>query len=342
MPASNRTSTPLTLGLLEKRIEGDDCLMELARLQFNRAGMEWAMKFRPSPEAPVVVHLARNFSLLDGQIRERIADFASRFAGRVHGFVIHDLPEMASRPADVHRAAQEMNSRLEEIGSAPTLFIEYAVGLDLGIFTAFFESIQNLSHLSACIDIGHVGIRQARKVYSEMHPGEDICSLKSDPSRLPRIIEDVQKAVSSVLPSTLELVRAIGSFRKPVHFHLHDGHPLSTFSPFGVSDHLDFSTTIPLEFEFRGRRSAPLMYGPDGLAEVAAVALDAIGAKGISMTLEIHPTGGRLPLGGDAGLFAHWRDKTNAERMNHWLHILLRNHELLRNALGAGTRGYNA
>ena len=30
---------PLTLGLFEKRIDGDDCLLDLARLRFQQAGL---------------------------------------------------------------------------------------------------------------------------------------------------------------------------------------------------------------------------------------------------------------------------------------------------------------
>ena len=90
----SRPSHPLTLGLFEKRIEGDDCLLELAQLRFQEAGMgaemhagtpeqlERVLKFRPAPDAPVVVHLPRDFNLADENCRRRIADFAGRFAGR--------------------------------------------------------------------------------------------------------------------------------------------------------------------------------------------------------------------------------------------------------------------
>ena len=40
----------------------------------------------------------------------------------------------------------------------------------------------------------------------------------------------------------------------------------------------------------------------------------------------------RTPFGPYARLFGHWRDRANAERMNHWLDVLLRNHRLLREA----------
>jgi hypothetical protein len=44
---------------------------------------------------------------------------------------------------------------------------------------------------------------------------------------------------------------------------------------------------------------------------------------------EIHPTEGRLPLGEASHLFQHWEDKTEAEKMNFPLSVLLENHLLL-------------
>jgi len=357
--SSSIQSRPLTLGLFEKRIEGDDCLMELARQGFQQSGigaemhagrpdqLDWLMKFRPSDDAPVVVHLARNLHLAEAQSRGRILDFASRFSGRVHGLVIHDHTDMASRPEDALRAAREMESGLGKIGGCPMLFIEYAVGLEPDTFAGFFASIRNLARVSACIDIGHVGIRQARAAYAQIHPGEDICSLKSQGARLPEVMTEVEAAVSSAPATVLDLVRVLGALGKPVHFHLHDAHPLSTFSPFGVSDHLSFLTEIPLRFDYRGRRSVPVMFGPAGLRRIVAEAVATIGSGRVSFTLEIHPTSERLPLGDAAPLFGHWRDKTNAEQMNQWILVLRRNHGLLLEGIqaalspGAGTDSRN-
>lgn len=336
-----RPTGPLTLGLFEKRIEGDDCLLELARRRFQEAGMgaemhagtpeqlEGVLKFRPAPNAPVVLHLPRDFNLADENSRRRIVEFARRFAGRLHGMVLHDHRDMATRPEDFVRAAVELNSSLQLIERSPLLFVEYAAGLELGVFVKFFDSIRELGRVSACIDVSHVGIRQAQRAYAQIHPGEDVCALKSQGSKLPPVMADVDAAVASALPTVLDLIAAIGALGKPVHFHLHDGHPLSTFSPFGVSDHLSFLMEIPLAFEHRGRQSVPLMFGPAGLSKIVAQALKTIGAARVSFTLEIHPQFERLPLGEAAALFGHWRDKTNAEKMNHWLAVLQANHRLL-------------
>lgn len=345
---------PLTLGLFEKRIDGDDCLMRLAQLRFQQAGMgaemhaatpeqlDWTMQFRPSADAPVVVHLPRKFNLTDGGNRGQIENFARRSAGRVHGFVIHDHPDLARRSGDYVQAAQEMNSRLKQIENCPWLFIEYAAGVELAAFVAFFEAIRALERISVCVDIGHVGIHQTRQAYFQTHPGADICALKSQPARLAQAMPDIEKAVAAALPAVLGLVEQLGKFGKPAHFHLHDGHPLSTSSPFGVSDHLSFLAAIPLSFEYRGRRRTDLMFGPNGLSEIIAGAIRAFSREHVSFTLEIHPTGDRLPLGDAARRFNHWRDKTNAEKMNAWLGMLAENHRLLREAISAAPANHTA
>jgi hypothetical protein len=334
----------MTLGLFEKRVEGDDALMELARLRFQQARMgaemhaaipqqlEELMRFRPT-DFPVVVHLPRHFNLLDEEHRNQIAAMASAFAGRIYGLVIHDHPDLVSRSDDFVRAAQALDSRLAQSRACPLLFVEYAAGLEPRMFARFFESIRDFAHISACIDVGHVGIKQARNTFASMHLGEDICALKNLPAQIPHMISDVETAVGSALPSVLDLIAELGKIGKPVHFHLHDGHPLSTFSPFGVSDHLSFLIEMPLAFEYRGRRSVPLMFGRSGLHQFAKKAVQCIGRERVSFTLEIHPLAGQLSLGDAAPLFNHWVDKTNAERMNHWLAVLSENHMELLDAL---------
>ena len=61
--------------------------------------------------------------------------------------------------------------------------------------------------------------------------------------------------------------------------------------------------------------------------------------QALSFTLEVHQAEGRLPLADAAGLFSHWRDTTNAERMNYRLAVLAENALLVSEALaGAGMR----
>jgi len=335
----------LTLGLLERHIKGDDALLALGRLRLGRAGMgaemhagtpeelEAMMAFRPSrqpggADLPVTVHLARYFRLPEAQAA--VLSIAARFAGRVYGMVLHDHPDLVARPAEYLEAVRGLDRGLAKVEDRPWVFIEYASGLDPAVYRAFHEVIRDLEHVSACVDVGHVGIWRAGQAFAKRHPGMDVCSLAKEPERLPSLMADVDAAVAEALPAVLELIGSFGSLGKPVHFHLHDGHPLSTFSPYGVSDHLSFLAEIPLGFEHRGQRSAPLMYGPAGLARIVRQTLAALGSDRVSLTLEIHPPPVRLALDPEAArLFGHWRDKTNAERMNGWLATLVANHETL-------------
>jgi hypothetical protein len=342
-------SNVTTLGLLEKRIEGDDCLMMLAQHRFQQTVMgaempagtpeqlERLLTFRPSEDSPVVVHLPRAFNLANDTSRTQILEFASRFAGLISGMVIHDHPAMATQQANYIEAAWNLDDQLEKINRCPVLFVEYAAGLEPATFVEFFASIPDLDRIGACIDIGHIGIRQARAAYALSHRGEDVCSLKSQAARLPQLIPDIEIAVQTGAAAVLETVEAIVALKKPVHFHLHDGHPLSTGSPFGVSDHLGFQAEIPLAFEYHGCRKLSPMFGPEGMAKVVSRALQSSATRRISFTLEIHPTFERLPLGEALSLFGHWTDKTNAEQMNHWLDLLSRNHELLKQAIKAAS-----
>lgn len=332
--------TPPLLALFEKRFEGDDALMALLRLRFQQAQLgaeihggtvehlEAILQFRPSPAAPVVIHLPRHFNLTDASSRQQIVVLATHFAGRVRGMVLHDHPDLAARPRDYRAAARQLEAVLAGIRQSPLLFIEYAACLEPAVFAEFFASIGGSPCLGPCIDTGHVGIRQVRAAYAQRHPKEDICALKSDPARLPPLIEEIDDVLRSALPAVLGLVKELGELGQPMHFHLHDGHPLSTFSPFGVSDHLSFSARIPITFEHAGQRTLPLMYGPAGLAQIRAQAMQSVDSARLSFTLEIHPTGEQLDLADAAPLFRHWRDQTHARQTNHWLSILQQNREL--------------
>ena len=135
--------------------------------------------------------------------------------------------------------------------------------------------------------------------------------------------------MATALPTVLELIGRLGAIGKPVHFHLHDGHPLIA----GLPDHFSFLTQVPVPFTYEHRRSLAPLYGPAGLASIVTAAVEACGAERASLTLEIHQAEGRLPLGDAAGLFRHWRDTTNAERMNYWQAVLAENHLLVHAAL---------
>ena len=146
-----------------------------------------------------------------------------------------------------------------------------------------------------------------------------------------------KRSVKKQFPLCSSAIEGIGAIGKPLHFHLHDSHPSSTFSEFGVSDHLSFLQEIPIPFAYRGAHTLPTIFGPLGLLRVVSAALRTPAAQVLSFTLEIHPPAGRSELREYGHLFKHWRDLTNAERMNHWIDVLLQNHRLLRDACGMAT-----
>ncbi|MCL5024587.1 MAG: hypothetical protein M1497_14730 [Nitrospirae bacterium] len=346
----NSAACPPVLALFQKRIEGDDTLLELASLRFGEAGLgaeyyaetpeelEGLLQFRPFPGAPASVHLHREIDLFQESGRSLVMDFSKVFRGRIFGMIAHDQAGVSSRLEEYIAVLGDMDRQLREVEGSPLLFIEYASGLEPELFLNLFARARAFERVSACIDIGHIGIRLARAFYAQRHPGEDVCALRPDTPGLEEVIADVESAVRSARDSVLRIVSELSHTGKPLHFHLHDAHPLSTASLFGVSDHLSFLDRIPLPFAYGGRNSLDPMFGPSGLSEIVTEALRLLGRDRISFCLEIHPREGRLPLGNAAHLFRRWKDKGNAERMNFWLSVLCENHELLQQVCMKGEK----
>jgi phosphoglucan,water dikinase len=326
------------MGLFQKRIEGDDALLSLAQLRFRQAGLgaeyyaetpeelEHLLKFRPSAAAPAIVHLARGIDLFRDEDRRRVADFSKRFRGRIYGMVMHDQKEITHRSDDYAALLSDLEADMKK--DACYLFIEYASGLAPATFVALFEKIRGLDHVSCCIDTGHLGLYCAHAFYAAHHPGRDMFSVKPDDPSLSLFIENIQSSVESALDEVLPLIRKLVALGKPLHFHLHDGHPLSVSSPFGVSDHLSFFEKIPIPFQHGGKNLLTPLFGPSGLSRIVDEALK-IGKEKVSFTIEIHPSGATLPLGDAAHLFGRWKDKGNAECMNNWLSVIAANSRLV-------------
>ena len=319
--------------LFQQRIDGDDALLKLAGLRFAQMGaaaevyadspdqLEYVLQFVPSHARLPIVHLSRRVNVLHGRDRAVVREFADRFAGRVAGLVVHDKREMAGKTDRLLAAMRELNAHLCQRPGSPLVFLEYAAGLDRGWFVEVAERLQAAERVSCCIDVGHIGLRQATARFERRHPGLDLKKLSPVDDRLPGLVADVQDAVGSALPHVLDVTESLGRLGKHVHFHLHDGHPLIP----GLRDHFSFLTRLPIPFSHEGRRSLSTMYGPAGLASIVSAAIDACAPQGVSFTFEIHQVDGRLPLGDAAWLFPHWQDTTNAERMNHWLSVLSEN-----------------
>ena len=323
--------------LFQRRVDGDDALLKLAGLRFAQMGaaaevyadtpdqLDYVLPFVPAHARLPIVHLSRGLNVLHRRDRTVVREFADRFAGRVAGLVVHDKREMGAQTESLLAGMRELNAYLCERPDGPLVFLEYAAGLDRGWFVEVAERLQDAERVSCCIDVGHVGLRQAVARFADSHPGLDLKKLGPTDDRLPDLIADIQDAVGSALPHVLDVTRSLGRLGKHVHFHLHDGHPLVP----GLRDHFSFLTRFPLPFSYQGRRSLSMMYGLEGLASIVSTAIDACPPQAVSFTVEVHQVEGRLPLADAAWLFSHWQDPTNAERMNYWLSVLSDNTMLI-------------
>jgi hypothetical protein len=332
------TATPLpgVRALFQQRLSGDDALLRLAERRFREAGMpaevyaenpdqlEHLLRFVPENETLPVVHLNRSADLLRQSGRDLIESFATRFPGRVAGLVIHDKAAMAERLPEVVATMRALGTPSPGHANRPMVYLEYAAGLPVDVFADLGEQLADVERASLCIDIGHVAIRHARDVTLSSSSGAEWSNLSLTDPLLPEVVDQVEAATRSALPVVLELIGRVCAVGKVAHFHLHDGHPLVQ----GLSDHFSFFTRFPVPFEVAGAYALPPMFGPDGLAAVLDQAVRRSAPGQASFTLEIHQVDGRLALGTASEIFGHWRDLTNAERMNYWLGVLADNHLL--------------
>jgi hypothetical protein len=329
---SSTSAVPIR-ALFHQRIPGDKALLQLARLRFAQAGLgvevyadspdqlEHLLELAPPNEFLPMVHLSRDINLLNDKDRAVVEAFAARFAGKVTGFVVHDKAEMEQQPNRLAEVIQDLGARLDRKKDSPFLFLEYAAGHEPEWFINVAERIRDLGRISVCIDVGHVGIKQACVSFVRQHPGLELTSLSLEDDRLPALVADVQRAVGTAVLTVLDMTQSLGALGKLVHFHLHDGHPLIR----GLSDHFSFLIRVPIPFSYEGRQSLNTLYGPSGLKKIVSGAVTACRSGGVSFTVEIHQATGRLPLADAAGLFHHWKRITNAERMNYWLSVLSEN-----------------
>jgi hypothetical protein len=342
-PAGDPAWLPPIHALFLERYPGDDALLKLAALRFRQQGLAAELYadtldqldrvlpyVPPHPRLPTV-HLNRSLNMLKDRDRDVVEEFAGRFAGRLSGMVVHDQPEMGEQTENLVAGLRDLDGRLARWPDAPWVFLEYAARHEPSWFVEVAEQLKDTDRISCCLDIGHIGIRQAYARFAREHPRLSLQSLSTVDERLPGLVADVQDTVLAAPQDIIAMTRSIGQLGKNVHFHLHDGHPLVG----GLADHFTFLARLPVPFCYQGRESLAMMYGPAGLTAIVAAATDAIGLDRVSFTLEIHQVGGRLPVGDAAGLFAHWEDLASAERMNYWLSVLAQNAMLVREAIPA-------
>ena len=129
-------------GLFQRRVAGDDALLELAALRFAQTGLaaetyadspgelEHVLQFVPPHTRLPTVHLNRGINLLNEQSRATVMEFASRFAGRIGGLVVHDQRDMGDQTDHLLTVLRDLNARLCELPDAPLVFLEYAAHLE--------------------------------------------------------------------------------------------------------------------------------------------------------------------------------------------------------------------
>jgi sugar phosphate isomerase/epimerase len=331
---------PPLLGLFQKRIDGDNALLNLAKKKFQECGLgteiyagdiyagdinefNEILNFRPEPFKYSVAHLARNIDLLTTAGIERVVEFSSAYSHLVSGVVLHDQKAGSYRLVSY---IDNIKKLCEKLGGKLPIFIEYASDLEIDAYLEILHSLMDTPGVGACIDVGHLGIHYIDRYYSEKHSGQNIFKLKkAELNILKKVISEVNEAVEQALPSVITLIKKLKPLNKHIHFHLHDGHPLSVISPYGLSDHLSFFEKIPIQLEYNGNFFLNPMFGEFGLSEIVGTSLEWIKRENLSFTLELHPSGRRRVIDKEAYLFQHWKDLTNAEIMNDWLWELSRN-----------------
>lgn len=333
----NRKPSPI-LAILAQRpeIPGDEALLHLSRRRFIQAGLgaefypdtpehlAWLRNFRPGPDQ-AMAHLPRGIDLFDPAGRDTILAFAGSAGDEVRGLVIHDSLACAQQPEAAVAALTEIDRRLGELPQAPYLFFEYAAGLAPEVFADLLNRCASLPRIAGCLDVGHVGLWICRDAYATATGGEDISTLSPTAPDLANKRPAWRAAMAAALPLVKEMIACLAGLDKPLHFHLHDAHPLFRESPWGVSDHLSFLHQVVLPGPEPEGLAESGLYGPAGLREIVAQATAALPPEKLSFTLEIHPHTGRQPLDAAQSLFPHWQNLENAERHNFWLDELIYN-----------------
>jgi hypothetical protein len=328
--------TPDVRGLFQRRVSGDDAILRLTRLRFAQAGMpaeiyagslaeaQHVLGFVPPHRTLPTVHLDRGIDLLDGDARAAVRVFVDGLGERVYGLVTHDKRSMVQRLPELADALREVGDR----DGGPYVFLEYAAGAPLDWFVEVARLAAQVPRAGVCVDVGHVGLAEvSRRLAVTLPPAsaEHRAVVRADAAGFEALVPLVEQAITESVPAVLNLFAELGALGVAVHVHLHDGHPAIR----GLSDHFTFLNRVPVPFAVDGVRSLPPLYGPAGLEALLRAAVTHVAPQLLSLTLEIHQGEGRLPLDDEAaGLFSHWRDRTNAERANHLLSVIAANHVL--------------
>lgn len=160
--------------------------------------------------------------------------------------------------------------------------------------------------------------------YARKNSGINVKQFKPGADMTSDIFGRIEESVRQGRGDSLKFIDSLTRIGACTHFHLHDGHPLSTFSPYGVCDHLPFFWEIPTYLP--GIGNAGGIYGVSGLRQVLQIALKNLQSDMVSFTLEIHPQKGLKELNeSEKRFFVNWTDLTNAKAMNFWMDLVVQN-----------------
>ncbi len=334
-------------GLFQKRFEGDDALLTLAQREFSKInlGAEYHamtlkdlrhdMAYHPKSDMPTIVHLGRSLDPLKEDDFSLIMSFVREFGHCVHGFVLHYKPTLHKNFDASIKCLARLNCAIESTQLNTKIFIEYtARPLTPKSFCHIFDSIRDLPHISACLDIGHIAMQHITEKMKELHPKinwfDFLASTKNQDTD--KIFDDLLLTFDSALETVCDIIRHLANIpNKAVHFHLHDGHPLQCSEPYGLSDHSSCLSEQLLPVSYKGEWVQPTIFGKSGLICIIKTALNTIGKNNATFTLEIHPQGDTKNIDDHLEIFHSWNDKSNAELTNGWLNVIAKNAAEIRN-----------
>jgi hypothetical protein len=338
---------PAIFGIFQRALGGDDALLRLAQLVFERAGLgaevypatveealrDWIYVPKSRPEH--MVHLPRHWDLLLPTDRDLVVTFARALSGRARGLVLHDHAHWVADRIGLSRALAELDRSLRASAAGPMVFIEYASGLDPDLFGEITEEVTGHERLSACIDTGHVAIFSARRCFEQRHPGMNAFDLVPSSTELGRFSADLEQAKEAARTAVTRLVERVARRGRPLHLHLHDAHLLAAQSLYGLRDHLSFREPIPVSKSLSVEGEQPTMLAVEGLTRLLGAALRHLSPPELSLTLEIHLRRAKVrkPLGPYGALFVGWTDLTDAEVMYEWTAALVEEHAWLKSIL---------
>ena len=173
----------------------------------NPDQLEYLLGYVPEHDTLPVVHLNRSADLLRQSGRDLIESFATRFAGRVAGLVVHNKQLIAQRLADVADTMRALGTPQTANSGRPIVYLEYATGLPVDRFAALSEQLAGVELASLCIDIGHVAIQHARSVSLTSHSGATWSNLSLTDPRLPEVAE------SSAIGHPISAASGVGTDR---------------------------------------------------------------------------------------------------------------------------------